>query len=124
MSTITESQARQIIRYFTGEYAASEPANITWFDQERAVEALTLRLSWYVGRPLSATHIMDVLTTWDELDSLDAGIHEEISLNQAGTIDNRDLLEERLLEKLDTEVSEVLTLAGWTPRKAVMGWAA
>lgn len=124
MTTITENQARHIVRHFTGEYAATEPAGITWFDQERAVEALTLRLSWYVGRPLSATHIQDVLTTWDELDSLDAGTHEDIRLNAAGTIDNRDLLEERLTEKLDTEVSEVLTLAGWTPSKAVMGWAA
>ena len=115
MNPITETQARQIIRTFCFDYADNEPANLTWWEEEMAVNDLTLRLSWYVGRPLTATHINDVLTTIDELDSVELGTHPDIERNNSLTIDNRDFLLEHLNVRLNNEISEVLTLAGWRP---------
>lgn len=113
---ITASEARQIIRTYCFDYAETEPADITWWEQERAIEDLTLRLSWYVGKLLSATHVMDVLTTIDELDSLENGTHQDLNVNRAGTVNNSIELEDRINQQLDTEIAEVLTLAGWRPR--------
>jgi hypothetical protein len=115
MNPITETQARHIVRVFCFDYADTEPANLSWWEEERAVNDLTLRLSWYVGRPLTATHVQDVLTTIDELDSVDAGTHPDIEQNNALTVDNRDWLREVLNARLNNEISEVLTLAGWRP---------
>lgn len=116
MNPITEPQARQIIRTFCFDYADTEPANLEWWEEEAAVDDLTLRLSWYVGRHLTSTHINDVLTTIDELDSVEMGVHPEIERNNALTVDNTDWLREQLEIRLDNEISEVLTLAGWRPQ--------
>lgn len=121
---ITEPQARQIIRTYTAEYAETEPANITWLEQERAVEALTLQLSWYVGRVLSATHIQDVLEVWDELDSVNYGTHPDLKVNTALTVDNSAELVDQLQIRLEDEIGQALTLAGWTPNRAAIGHAA
>lgn len=121
---ITEPQARQIIRTYTADYAETEPAGITWFEQERAVEALTLQLSWYVDRPLSATHIQDVLEVWDELDSVNYGTHPDLEVNRPLTVDNSAELIDSLQTRLEDEIGQVLTLAGWTPNRAALGHAA
>jgi len=115
MNRITEVEARAIIRAYCFDYADNEPAALTWWEEERLLNDLTLRLSWYVGRPLTASHIQDVLTTIDELDSVEFGTHPDIERNQAGTIDNTDQLTEALNERLNTEIIQVLSLAGWRP---------
>jgi len=115
MNGITEVEARAIIRTYCFDYADNEPAALTWWEEERLLNDLTLKLSWYVGRPLTASHIQDVLTTIDELDSVEFGTHPDIERNQAGTVDNTDALTEALNERLNTEIIQVLSLAGWRP---------
>jgi hypothetical protein len=112
---ITAYHARFIIAYYCHQYAANEPANITPIDAERAIEDLTRQLSWYVGKTLNSTIIGDIITTIDELDSIDAETHPDIELNETRTIDNRDELRERLDMRLDDEISDALV--GWHPRK-------
>lgn len=121
---ITEQHARQIVRYYTARFIETEPARRTWLEQERAVEALTLQLSWYLGRQLNSTNVMDILEARDQIDSVEYGTHPELRVNRAGTVDNTLALLDHTEQAYENEITELLTLAGWTPERAVEGWAA
>lgn len=113
---VTERAARSIIlsqcRQFVEETTWDEPGHI-W---DQRVEKLAKYLDHETGADVSAKAIADLrelVTTLEEIQSVDAGTHYRIRLNQALTIDNRPDLLDELHTLARTNVSELLQVSAF-----------
>lgn len=108
---VTEERARQIIlshsRQFVEDTTWDEPGHI-W---DHRVEKLAKFLDNETGADISEKAIPDLrelLTTLEEIQSVDTGTHPDIGLNRSGTVDNRNDLRDRLGQTLDDNVRELM----------------
>lgn len=115
---ITEREARSIIlsqaRQFTEDTPWDEPGHL-W---DQRVEALAKHLDNETGADISekaTADLRELITTLEEIQSVDAGTHPRIDLNRSGTIDNRPDLLDELYELARTNVTELLQVSAFRP---------
>lgn len=108
---VTEDTARRVIlshaRQFVEDTTWDEPGHI-W---DQRVEKLAKYLDNETGTDISEKAIPDLrelLTTLEEIQSVDTGTHPDIDLNRSGTIDNRHDLRDRLGQTLADNVRELM----------------
>jgi hypothetical protein len=79
--------------------------------------ARELRLQSQLGRVLgvtpSAADIIELITTYEEIESVEAGTHQDLVTNMARTIDNTLAVTEHLLARVNRETSDLLDNAGF-----------
>lgn len=95
-----------------------EPGHV-W---DQRTERLAKFLDVLLGTDISEKAMYDLrelLTTLEELQSLDAGTHYRIVMNTALTIDNRPDLRDELNQVLNDNVTEVLSVGAFKP---LMPW--
>jgi hypothetical protein len=113
MNTITETGARimvqALVRSFVDQTLVEESSN-EWV-------ARALRTQQMLGRILGVTpnhhDIEELITSFEELESVDAGTHPDIVRNAAYTVDNTLALTEHLLGRINQETSALLANAGF-----------
>lgn len=120
MSTrkVTEERARAIIlsqaRQFVEDTAWDEPGHI-W---DHRVENLAKFLDNETGADISEKAVADLrelITTLEEIQSVDSGTHPSIDLNRSGTIDNRPDLHDTLNQTLRDNLAELLQVSAFRP---------
>ncbi|MCO4257353.1 hypothetical protein [Pseudarthrobacter cellobiosi] len=112
----TERHARAVIlsqcRQFIEDTTWDEPGTV-W---DRRVENLAKMLDAETGADISQKAIADLrelVTTLEEIQSVDAGTHHRIVMNTALTIDNRPDLRDELNQTLRDNIAELLQVAAF-----------
>jgi hypothetical protein len=76
-----------------------------------------LRLQSQLGRVLgvtpSAADIIELICTYEELESVETGTHQDLVTNMARTIDNTLAVTEHLLARVNRETTDLLDHAGF-----------
>lgn len=116
-ATVTDARAREIIlakcRAFVEETSADEPGH----EWDNRVEVLAKRLDAEIGANISdkaTSELREVLVTFEELQSVDAGTHWRIRKNRALTIDNTpDLRDELTNITLPEQLFFLLQVSGF-----------
>lgn len=97
-----------MVQHLTKIFVATTPAA----ESENEWVARALRLQQQLGRILGTTpahyDIEELVTTFEELDSVEAGTHPELVRNNAGTVDNTQLLTDHLMTRLNQETTALL----------------
>lgn len=118
MSTrkLTRSDARAMIladcRQFVEDTPWDEPGHL-W---DQRTEELAKALDYKAGTDISEKAMGDLrelLTTLEEIQSLENGTHYRIVTNRALTIDNRPDLADELNRTLEDNVTEVLSVGAF-----------
>lgn len=122
MSTrkISTAQAQAIIlsqaRQFIEDTPWDEPGHV-W---DRRLEHLAKFLDNETGADINekaTADLRELITTLEEIQSVDAGTHPEITLNASRTIDNRPDLHDRLGRILSDNLNELLQISAFRPLK-------
>jgi hypothetical protein len=120
MRKITEKQARDTILSQCKQFVEDTPARESSADEDARFENMARFLSFAIGADVyeKAMHELDeVITTLQELQSLDVGTHQDIELNESRTVDNRDQIRERLDSLLADNLYNVIQAAAFRPIK-------
>lgn len=108
MNTITPTGALIMVQALTKNFVAQSPA----VESPNEWVARALRLQAQLGRILGVTpshfDIEELVTTFEELDSVDAGTHPDLVRNTAYTVDNTLALTEHLINRLNQETTTLL----------------
>jgi hypothetical protein len=116
---VTEAHARQIIlsqcRQFVEDTPAREPGHEWDIRLENLANHLTNETGADIGN--ATADLRELITTLEELQSMDTNTHYRIVLNQALTIDNRPDLRDELNLDLRDELAMVLQIAAFRPAK-------
>lgn len=116
---VTEERARQIILSQCRQFVEDTPwdeAGHLWDNRcENLANHLTAQTGANIGDAMY--DLRELLTTVEELQSVEAGTHHRILINHALTIDNRPDLRDELTRTLGDNMSELLTVAGFLPAK-------
>lgn len=107
----TERHARSVILSQCRQFIEDTPWDEPGTEWDRRVEELAKHLDDQTGADISEKAIPDLrelLTTLEEIQSVDAGTHHRIKMNTALTIDNRPDLLDELHELTRQNVSELL----------------
>jgi hypothetical protein len=113
----TERHARATIlsqcRQFIEDTPWDEPGHL-W---DRRTDELALALQALTGAdiPNAMYDLRELLTTLEEIQSVDAGTHYRIVMNTALTIDNRPDLRDEFAVTLRDNVTELLQVAAFKP---------
>ena len=118
MNTITEAGARimvgHLVRSFVDATELDESSN-EW-------TARALKLQAALGRILgvmpSHYDIEELITSFEELESIEMGTHPELKVNLTLTINNAPQLADYLMGRIDRETTALLSNAGFGKRIA------
>ena len=108
MNRLTESGARIMATHLTKSFVVNTPAHeapTAWV--QRAL-LLQQQLGRILGVTPSAADIEELVTTFEELDSVEAGTHPDLARNTAFTVDNTAALTEHLMNRLNQETTDLL----------------
>ena len=113
MNKITETGASLMVQALVRSFVDATPAN----ESEHAWVARALRLQQSLGRVLGVTpshhHIEELVTTYEELDSVEAGTHPDMVTDMSGITDNTDLVTDYLMGRVGRETTALLNHAGF-----------
>ena len=108
MNRVTETGARIMTQALVRSFVDQSPAA----EMENEWVARALRLQQQLGRILGVTpahyDIEELITTYEEVQSVEAGTHPDIVRNQAYTVDNTLALTEHLMSRLNQETTALL----------------
>lgn len=113
----TEHQARATIldqcRQFIEDTAWDEPGHV-W---DQRTETLAHELQHLTGADIPAAmgDLRELITTLEEIQSVDAGTHPDINYNASLTIDNRPDILDHLNQTLRDNMAELLSVAAFRP---------
>jgi phosphoserine phosphatase len=118
VNTITETGARimvqALVRSFVDQTLLEESSN-EWV-------ARALKTQQMLGRILGVTpahyDIEELVTSFEELQSVEAGTHTDLKRNATYTVDNSLELTEHLLRRINQETTALLTNAGFGKKVA------
>ena len=113
MNRITDTGARIMVQTLTKSFVDATPA----FEEPGAYVIRARRLQDQLGRVLGVvpTHwdVEELITSYEELESVETGTHPELVTNLARTIDNTDVVTDYLLGRIGRETTTLLNNAGF-----------
>lgn len=122
IAKLAEPFARQTILSQCKQFVEDTPANEAAHDEEYRFENLAKFLSWATGADVyekALSQLDELITTIQELQSLDCETHPDILLNESRTVDNRDEIRDRLDQLLADNLYSLLQSAAFRPAKKV-----
>ncbi|MBT2537258.1 hypothetical protein [Arthrobacter sp. ISL-69] len=116
---VTEEHARQIILSQCRQFVEDTPAREPGHEWDARLESLAKHLTAETGADIenATADLRELITTFEELQSVDTGTHYRIVLNDALTIDNRPDLRDELNQDLSDELAVVLQISAFRPAK-------
>jgi hypothetical protein len=116
MNTVTESGARIMVQALVRSFV--DATEVAESSQEWIVRAR--RLQDALGRVLGVTpnhyDIEELITSFEELDSVECGTHPDLAVNLTLTVNNAPAITEALLGRIERETTALLTNAGFGKR--------
>lgn len=120
IAKLSEPNARNTILSQCRQFVEDTPANEAGHDEEFRFENLAKFLSFTTGADVyekALSQLDELITTLQELQSLECETHPDILLNESRTLDNRDIIREGLDQLLDDNMSQLLQSAAFRPAK-------
>ena len=113
MNRITDTGAQIMVQALVRSFVDGTPAN----ESEHGWVARALKLQQSLGKVLGVTpnhhDIEELITSYEELESVETGTHPELVTNLARTIDNTDVVTDYLLGRIGRETTALLNNAGF-----------
>lgn len=113
MMRITEDGAQIMVQQLVRSFVDATPYN----EEPNAFVTRALKLQASLGRVLGVTpshyDIEELITTFEELESVEAGTHPELVTNMTGTLDNTELVRDYLTGRIGRETTDLLNNAGF-----------
>lgn len=113
MNRITDTGARIMVQTLTKSFVDATPA----FEEPGAYVIRARRLQDQLGRVLGVTpthwDVEELITSYEELESVETGTHPELVTNLARTIDNTDVVTDYLLGRIGRETTTLLNNASF-----------
>lgn len=122
IAKLSEPFARRTILSQCKQFVEDTPANEPQHEEDHRFENLAKFLSWATGADVyekALSQLDELITTLQELQSLDVGTHQDILLNESRTVDNRDEIRDRLDQLLADNLFQLLQSAAFRPAKKV-----
>lgn len=102
-----------MVQTLTRSFVDATPA----FEEPGAYVIRARRLQDQLGRVLGVTpthwDVEELVTSYEELESVEAGTHPDLVTNLARTIDNTDVVTDYLLGRIGRETTALLNNAGF-----------
>jgi hypothetical protein len=120
IAKLTEEQARRTILSQARQFVEDTPWDEPGHEFDHRIENLAKFLSYETGADIdgkATADLRELVTTLEELQSLDAGTHWRIQINPTHTIDNRLDLRDELNGLLRDNMYELLQASGFRPVK-------
>jgi len=118
VNTITEAGARIMVQHLVRSFV--DATEVAESSQEWVLRAR--RLQDALGRILGVTpthyDIEELITSFEELDSVETGTHPDLKVNLTLTVNNAPELTDYLLGRVERETTALLTNAGFGKRVA------
>jgi hypothetical protein len=72
-----------------------------------------------LGARINGADLNQLITDFEELESLECGTHPDLTVNRAGTVDNTDELTDRINQQINATITELLAAAEPMSREKV-----
>jgi hypothetical protein len=116
LNTITESGARIMVQALVRSFVDAtlvEESSHEWVVRARKLQDALGRI---LGTTPAHYDIEELITSYEELDSVEFRTHPELKVNLAGTVDNAPELSDYILRCIERETTALLTNAGFGKR--------
>ena len=111
MNPVSDSHARWLVRWYARQHVAetewNEPSK-AWIARARRTQAA---MNAALGVRVNGADLNQLITDFEELESLECGTHPDLIVNNAGTIDNTQELTDRINAQINATVTELLQSA-------------
>ena len=124
MKPVSDSHARWLVRWYTQRHVAEtlwdEPSR-EWIARARRTQAA---MNAAIGARVNGADLNQLITDFEELESVECGTHPDLIVNTAGTVDNTGELADRIQAQINATVTELLQSAEPLTRAQdkVMAW--
>ena len=114
MNTITATGAQIMTQALCRSFVKNSP----WDESPNAWARRALDLQASIARIIGFTptsdDIKELVTSFEQLESIECGTHQDLDRNEARTVDNSLDLTERLIARINTETWTLLNNSGFT----------
>ena len=111
MNPVSDSHARWLVRWYARQHVAETEWNETpkaWIARARRTQAA---MNAALGVRVNGADLNQLITDFEELESLECGTHPDLVVNNAGTVDNTLELTDRINAQINTTITELLASA-------------
>lgn len=118
MSTITDTGARIMVQVLCRSFVTSTPANeppAGWVNRALKLQDTLGRL---LGVKPSVDDITEIITSFENLESIEAGTYPGVDYNRALTVDTRPNLVDDMIRRIYTDTNTLLDNIGFTEKAA------
>lgn len=102
-----------MVQTLVRSFVDASPAN----EDRRAWVLRALKLQQSLGKVLGVTpshyDIEELITSYEEMESVESGTHPMLNVNRAYTVDNADQITDELLGRIRRETTDLLEHAGF-----------
>jgi len=108
---VSDSHARWLIREIAQRHVAETEWNETsrsWIARARRTQAA---MTAALGARVNGADLNQLITDFEELESVETGTHQDLVVNRAGTVDNTQELTDRIQSQINATVTELLQSA-------------
>jgi hypothetical protein len=111
MIPASNMHARWLVRHYAKQHVAetlwNEPSR-EWIARARRTQAA---MNAAIGARVNGADLNQLITDFEELESVECGTHPDLVVNNAGTVDNTLDLTERVTKQINDSITELLACA-------------
>jgi len=118
MNAVSGMHARWLIREIAQRHVAETEWNETsrsWIARARRTQAA---MTAAIGAKVNGADLNQLITDYEELESVETGTHQDLTVNRAGTVDNTAELTERINAQISATVNWLMEHAEPLTRRA------
>jgi dTDP-4-dehydrorhamnose reductase len=111
MIPASNMHARWLVRHYAKQHVTEtlwdEPSR-EWIARARRTQAA---MNAAIGARVNGADLNQLITDFEELESVECGTHPDLVVNNAGTVDNTLELTERVTAQINASITELLACA-------------
>jgi hypothetical protein len=111
MIPASNMHARWLVRHYAKQHVSETEWNETagsWIARARRTQAA---MNAAIGARVNGADLNQLITDFEELESVECGTHPDLVVNNAGTVDNTLELTERVTAQINASITELLACA-------------
>jgi len=108
---VSDSHARWLVRWYARQHVAETEARETSGDWIKRATRTQAAMNAALGVRINGADLNQLITDFEELESLECGTHPDLIVNNAGTVDNTAELTDRINAQINATVTELLQSA-------------
>jgi hypothetical protein len=111
MIPASNMHARWLVRHYAKQHVTETEWNETagaWIARARRTQAA---MNAAIGARVNGADLNQLITDFEELESVECGTHPDLVVNNAGTVDNTLELTERVTAQINASITELLACA-------------